>query len=85
MNVTVTGVVAVVVGLLCATDAYPCSIARPVSNVEMVRRADAIVLATAENYAIAPKNPGSWSGFLPDSRIRFKVHEVVLAHIIRES
>jgi len=77
MNVTVTGVAAIVVGLLCATDVYPCSIARPVSNVEMVREADAIVRATAENYAFAPKNPGSWSGFVPDSRIRFKVLEVV--------
>jgi hypothetical protein len=77
MNVTVTGVVAVVVGLLCAIDAYPCSVGRPLSNVEMVRGADAIVLATAENYATAPKNPGSWSGFLPDSKIRLKVVEVV--------
>jgi hypothetical protein len=77
MNVKATGVATIVVGLLCATDVHSCSIVRPVSNVEMVREADAIVRATTENYAVEPKNPGSWSGFVPDSRIRFKILEVI--------
>ena len=76
MNKTMAGV-AVIVRLLCATEVYPCSIPAPVSNVAMIREADAIVRATAESYAIAPKSRDSWSGFLPDSHVRFKVLEVV--------
>jgi hypothetical protein len=77
MMARLTGVCALLVGLFCATGAYPCKTARPVSNLEMVREADAIVLAKAENYAITPTNPVTWSGFVPDSKIHFKVLEVV--------
>ena len=77
MNVRLSGVAVIIVGLLCATDVYPCSVVREVSNVVMVREADAIVRATTENYVIAPKNPDSSNGFVPDSRIRFRVLEVI--------
>lgn len=77
MNARLAVITALVAVIVCAVDACPCSIAHPVSNVDMVREADAIVRATAENYVLAPKNPDSWTGFEPDSRIRFKVLEVV--------
>ena len=65
--------------MICAVDAYPCKTTRSVSNVDMVREADAIVRVSAENYTVAPKAPISPTGFdvETDSRIRFKVLEVV--------
>jgi hypothetical protein len=82
MNVRLAGVMVLVASMVCALDAYPCKTARSVSNVDMVREADAIVRATAEDYAPAPRNPGSQEGFEPDSRIRFKVLEVVRGQVI---
>jgi hypothetical protein len=65
--------------MVCPVDAYPCKTARSVSRLEMVREADAIVRVIAENYTVAPKAPISSTGFdvQTDSRIRFKVLEVV--------
>jgi hypothetical protein len=79
MNVKLTAATAFVAALVCAVEAYPCKIARSVSDVDMVREADAIVRASAENYTVAPKAPTSSRGFdlETDSRIRFKVLEVV--------
>jgi len=79
MNTRLTVVTAFVAVMFCSADAYPCKTARSVSNVEMVREADAIVRASAENYTAPPKAPISSTGFdvESDSRIRFKVLEVV--------
>ena len=79
MNTRLAVVTAFVAVMVCAVDAYPCKTARSVSNVEMVREADAIVRVSAENYTVAPKAPISSTGFdvESDSRIRFKVLEVV--------
>jgi hypothetical protein len=79
MNIKQVAVTAFVASMVCAADAYPCKTARSVSNVDMVREADAIVRVSAENYTIAPKSPISSTGFdvESDSRIRFKVLEVV--------
>jgi|SRR5580704_8081559 hypothetical protein len=79
MNARLTVVTAFVAVMVCAVDAYPCKTPRPVSNVDMVREADAIVRVSAENYTVAPKAPISSTGFdvESDSRIRFKVLEVV--------
>jgi hypothetical protein len=77
VNARLGVVTAFVAVMVCAVDAYPCKTTRSVSNVDMVREADAIVRATAEDYAPAPSNPGSREGFEPDSRVRFKVLEVV--------
>ena len=68
-------VIGTFVGLLLGQNAYSCSVLRVVSNVEMVRNADAIAVVTAEDYAYMPKNP--WGGLLPNSTIRFKVAEVI--------
>jgi hypothetical protein len=81
MNVGLAEVTALVAMMVCAVDAYPCKTARLVSNVDMVREADAIVRATAEDYTPALRNRGSREGFEPDSRIRFKVLEVVRGQI----
>jgi hypothetical protein len=83
MNVRLAGVTAVVAVMVCALDAYPCKTARSVSNIDMVREADAIVRVSAENYTVAPKAPISSTGFdvESDSRIRFKVFEVVRGKI----
>jgi len=79
MNVKVAVVTAFVAAMVCAVDAYPCKTARSVSNVDMVREADAIVRASTENYTVAPRAPTSSTRFdlETDSRIRFKVLEVV--------
>jgi hypothetical protein len=65
--------------LACATEAYSCKTAKPVSNADMVREADVIVRASAENYAVPPKAPISQTGFDVDSgsRIHFRVLEVI--------
>jgi hypothetical protein len=83
MNARLAEVTAFVAVIVCAVDAYPCTTARPVSNVDMVREADAIVRVSAGNYAVAPKAPISSTGFdvESDSRIRFKVLEVVRGKI----
>jgi hypothetical protein len=79
MNTRLTVIIAFVAVMVCAVDVYPCKTARSVSNVDMVREADAIVRVSAENYTVAPKAPISPTGFdvESDSRIRFKVLEVV--------
>ena len=78
MNVKLTLVIPFV-AMVCAVDAYPCKTARSVSNVDMVREADAIVRASSEIYTVAPKAPTSSTGFDLEthSRIRFKVLEVI--------
>jgi hypothetical protein len=79
MNASLAVVTALVASMVCAVDVYPCKTARSVSNVDMVREADAIVRVIAENYTVAPKAPISSTGFdvESDSRIRFKLLEVV--------
>lgn len=77
MNSESTVVIAGLFTFLSATASYSCEIPRPVSSTEMVRESDAIVLATAESYAVPPKDSRSWNGFIPDSRIRFKIVETI--------
>jgi hypothetical protein len=43
----------------------------------MVRGADVIVRAIAEDYAVPPKKSNTFSTFMPDSQIRFKVVEAI--------
>jgi len=77
MNAKFVRLSTIVIGLSFATNVRPCSILRPVSNVEMVRGADVIVRATAEDYAVPPKKSNTFSTFMPDSQVRFKVLEVI--------
>ena len=77
MNLRLPAVM-VVASMLCALAAYPCKTTRSVSNVDMVREADAILRVRAEEYAPAPTNQ---KGFEPDSNIRFKVLEVVRGQV----
>lgn len=71
--------------LLIAADAFPCQRATPVSNVEMVTQADAIVRVIAVEYARPQRNPGMWTTGQPDSMIRFKVLEVIRGRVLRGS
>lgn len=82
MRLAVTGLFAIVVGLLLASDAYSCSVyrTRPFSSAEMVAEADAIVLANAEGYAPGPRTSRS-SSPLPDSNVRFRIIEVIRAKL----
>jgi hypothetical protein len=50
---------------------------RPVSPQEVVEGAEAIVRATAVEYAVAPQDPLTWTTGEPDSRVRFRVNQVV--------
>jgi hypothetical protein len=85
-NTKLTVAIAFVVVMVCAVDAYPCKTARSVSNLDMVREADAIVRVAAESYTVPPKAPTSPTGFdvEMDSRIRFKVLEVVRGKVPEE-
>ena len=77
MNPKFVALSTTVIGLLFATSVRPCSITRPVSSLEMVREAAVIVRATAQDYEVPPKNSQTFSTFMPDSQIRFKVLEVI--------
>jgi hypothetical protein len=63
--------------IVSATDAYSCSRVTPVSSVEMVQQADAIMRVTAVEYARPPRDPSMHTAGLPDSTVRFKVLEVI--------
>jgi hypothetical protein len=62
--------------------AYPCSIGGKISNLQMVDAAEAIVRATAVEYASPPSDPKIWTTGTPDSKIRFKVVEVIRGPVI---
>ncbi|MGA3076687.1 MAG: hypothetical protein ABSG56_23745 [Bryobacteraceae bacterium] len=66
------------------TEAYACSIAGKISNVEMVNGADAVVRATAVEYASPPSNPQIWTTGVPDSKVRFKVIESIRGPVISD-
>ena len=63
--------------LACANAAEPCTIVRPVAPDEIVRDADAIVRAVAVEYATPPSNPRMFTTGEPDSRVSFKILEVL--------
>jgi hypothetical protein len=69
--------------LLFTSEAYACSVAG-VSNLEMVRSADAIIRATAVGYASPPTEPGKWTPGTPRPKVRFKVLENVRGPAISE-
>jgi hypothetical protein len=86
MNTKLSAATVFVVVMVCAVDAFPCKTTRSVSNVDMVREADAIVRVAAGDYTVAPKGPTSPTSFAVkmDSRIRFKVLEVVRGKVAGE-
>ena len=61
--------------VVLTTQAFPCSIVGPISNVRLVHDADAIVLARAVEYSVPPADTGLITTGVPDSRVRFKVIE----------
>src|SRR5262249_43158173 len=77
LRISMVGLLGIIAGLLFTTDASACTVSGRISNVEMVRNAELIVLVTAEGYAIAPDNPASWSEMVPTSKIRFKLVELI--------
>jgi len=81
MSMRLAEVTAVVAAIVCAPNAYPCKTAHLVSNVEMVRDADAIVRATAKDYAPAVRNPDTRQSLEPDSRIRLKINEILRGQV----
>jgi hypothetical protein len=74
MNMKIKIAMAAFVGLTFAICSFPCSTTHPISPEEIVRKADIIVRATAESLVHAASVPNSYP---PDSRIQFKVLEVV--------
>ena len=68
--------------LMISATAEPCSISGPVSPEEVVRGADAIVTATAVEYARPPKDPTIWTTGSPDSEVRFLVMEVLKGQVV---
>lgn len=72
---------ATTLGLLvgCAafpTASLPCTALADISSVQMVNAADAIVRATAVQYAVAQVDPLRTTG-VPESKVRFKVVETI--------
>jgi hypothetical protein len=63
--------------LMISTTGEPCTTTKPVSPEEVVRGADAIVRVIAVEYARPPKDPTIWTTGEPDSRVRFRVFEVL--------
>jgi hypothetical protein len=81
INARPTLIMTAVAVIVSATDGYACSRMSPVSSVEMVKQADAIVRVTAAEYASPPQNPNVWTTGEPDSTIRFKVLEVIRGRV----
>ena len=77
-----TLILALVVVFLSVMDAYPCSRVDDVSSTQMVKNADAIVRASAVEYALTPRDYPTvfTSGEPDDAKIRFKVLEVISRH-----
>jgi hypothetical protein len=68
----------VLVGLfLITTASQPCSVIKLTSNLELVSNADAVIRAKAIAYANAkpPADPNIFG--MPDSRVQFKVVEMI--------
>ena len=71
--------------VVLTTPALPCSIEGSISNVRLVKDADAIVLARAVEYSVPPANSGMTANTgVPDSRVRFKVLESLRGAITSE-
>ena len=61
---------------LPAPYAYGCSLSGEVSTTEMITQADAIVRASAVEYVVRPRS-GLYTTGLPESKVRFKVLEMI--------
>lgn len=69
---------------LLSNNGYPCSVARIISNVDMVKAADVIVWAKAVDYTRPSSDPSHMTTGVPDSRVRFTVIETVKGQAIQE-
>lgn len=54
-----------------------CSVMGISKNVDLVSSADAIIRAKAIAYATPPSDPNMWTTGVPDSKVRFKVIELI--------
>ncbi len=66
---------------LFTTEGHTCSVTGIISNVDMVTRADAVVRARAVEYTSPPSDPRIWTTGVPDSRVRFKVIELIRGQV----
>jgi hypothetical protein len=73
-----------IAALLFSPTAFPCSIEGGISNVHLVEAADAIVRATAVEYANPPANTGFLTTGVPDSTIRFRILETLRGKVPAE-
>ncbi len=62
---------------LFTTEGHTCTVSGIISNVDMVTAADTVVRARAVEYASPPSDPHTWTTGVPDSRVRFKVIEII--------
>lgn len=69
---------------LLSIKAYSCSVSGIISNVEMVKVADAIVRGRAVEYAQPPSDPSIVTTGVPDSRVRFKIIETLSGQDMKE-
>ena len=68
----------VVLGLFLFTSlGRTCSVVKLTTNLELVSGADAVVRAKAVEYFTPPVDPKLVTNGMPDSRVRFKVLEVI--------
>ena len=74
----------VIVGVSLFTgEARPCSVTGIISNVDMVKAADAVVRGRAVEYARSPKSLFRTTG-VPDSKVRFQVLENVRGLVLKD-
>lgn len=85
MKVKLFGSAVLVVWLFSPAGLHSCSRSTPVSSVEMIQKADVIVRAVAEDYAVPPEKSNRLGTSMPESTIRFKVLEVILGEVPDES
>ena len=69
---------------LLTPGAHACSVSGILSNVDLVKDADAVVRARAVGYAKPPGDPGVWTTGVPDSKVRFQVIETVRGQAVAE-
>jgi len=69
---------------LLSTEGHTCTVSGIISNVELVKAADAVVRAKVVEYVRPPNDPSIWTTGVPDSRVRFKVIETVRGQTIQD-
>jgi hypothetical protein len=67
---------------LLTKEGRSCSVSGIISNIDLVRGADAVVRARVVEYGSPPSDRRMWTTGVPDSSVRFKVIEMIRGHAL---